>query len=599
MRINKFRIRLFVLISIFLVVPVISCCIILFSNTENTVKTYASNNMDATLKENVQNIESKLDVLDSASTSLLLNLAKIPEVTDDTLAIDSADIFRSTQYTFTVSSSLILDTYTINGFNNFYLYFPKKSLLIVSKMSFFDDINYNTMDCLFILENSWGVSNSYTNLVCNPILGKHMTARNISKNYTLSNEKNPKEDIILTANLEENYICDQLSFGFQFKPNSAIIIDSHGNVLSSLDKSEIGDSVPAYHQMLAEISKSNAADYHELTINGTSYMLNWEYSPENDWYYITALDVKLVTNSISSILNSMFIMIVGLLFISLIITAILVHFITFPLNSLTNAMKEMKNKNFKIQLAVDQGDEFEVIYSGFNEMVKEIDSLVHTITEKNNLNTETHIRLLQSEINPHMLYNSLESLYSMAKINKQDEISDLVMALSKFFRISLSGGKRLVPFREAFELANQYIIVQNIRLNYKINFEHDISEAFFNILTPKFLLQPIVENAFQYGFKNRRETCCLTINASQDEDFIKIIVWDNGIGIHESDLNRLNKHINNFDFEDTVTRKGYALRNINYQLKLEFGDAYGLSLESIYGEYTRVTMKIPKITKGA
>jgi hypothetical protein len=235
MKINKFRIKLFLLTSVFLVIPVISCCVILFSITENTLKTYTSNSMDATLKENVQNIESKLDILDKASQSLLLNLATIREVTDPQLHTSSVDIFSATKYDFTVSSSLIVDTYTINGFSNFYLYFPQKSLLIVSRMTFFDEVPYNTMDCLAIPRGTWGVSTPYDYLVCNPILGKHMTARNISQNYNLTNELNPKEDIILTANIKEDYISGQLASGFQFKPDRAIIIDSHGNVISSLD----------------------------------------------------------------------------------------------------------------------------------------------------------------------------------------------------------------------------------------------------------------------------------------------------------------------------------------------------------------------------
>ncbi len=594
MKINRFRIKLFLLTSGFLVIPVISCCIILFSITENTLKTYASNSMDATLQENVVNIESKLNNLNEASQSLLLNLAKISEVTDENMSVGSVDIFRATQYDFTVSSSLIIDTYTINGFGNFYLYFPKKSLLIVSKMSFFDNVNYNTMDCFAIPQDSWGVSNSYNNLVCNPILGKFMTARNLSKNYNVTNEINPKEDIILTANLEENYISDQLSRGFQFKPDCAIIIDSHGNVFSSLDDTEIGNSVPAYHEMLAEINKNSPDSYHQITINGVEYMLNWEYSPQHDWYYITTLDVKQVTNSISSIVDIFFIMIFALLAMSLLITLLLVRSTTAPLNNLTQAMHEMKNKNFKIKLPV-QHDEFGVIYNGFNEMAEEIDSLIQKITETNNRNTDTHIRLLQSEINPHMLYNSLESLYSMARINGQEEISELVMALSRYFRISLSGGKRLVPLREAFELANQYVIVQNIRHNYKIKFEYSIPESLMNSLTPKFLLQPLVENTFQYGFKNKRENCHLTINAVQEEDFIRIIVWDNGIGINETELDLLNQNINNFDFEAAWKQKGYALRNINYQLKLEYGREYGLFIDSIYGEYTQVTIKVKNI----
>lgn len=596
MRINKFRIKIFLLITVSLTVPVLLCSLVLFSITERTVKTYVSENIAATLKANVQNIEAKLDVLNSACTSLLITLAQIPAVTDESLRLEPVEIFRSAEHAFTVHSSLIVDTYTISGFNYFYLYFPGRSLLIVSKTSFFDNVNYNAMDCLFIPENSWGVSTPYNHLIANPILGKYMTERNISKNFTAANDA--MDDVILTVNLKEQYINEQLNMGFQMKPDYAIIIDSHGNVISSKNKAEIDQSVPAYHQMLEGVKKSGPSEYLELTIDGTGYILNREYSQANDWYYITALDVNVVTKSISSILDAMYVMLPALIVLSLIITVFLVHSLTYPLKELTVAMTEMKNKNFKVQLNADNGDEFAVIYGGFNEMAKEIDSLVHTITEEKSLKTETYIRLLQSEINPHMLYNSLESLYSMAKINAQEEIAGLVMALSKFFRISLSGGKRLVPFSEAFELAKQYIIVQNIRLNYKIAFEHDIPESLMNIMTPKFLLQPIVENAFQYGFKNRRETCRLSIKASYDGDCIRIAVTDNGIGIHQSDLSFLNSHINNFDFEGNVAGKGYALRNINYQLKLEYGNDYGLWLESEYGEYTSAIISIPDKTRG-
>jgi two-component system sensor histidine kinase YesM len=593
MRINKFRIKIFLLITVSLVVPVLLCCIILFTNTESTVKAYASKDMGSTLKASAQNIEAKLDVLDSASQSLLLDLARIPEVTGDTPAKTPLQIFQATQYRFMVQSSLVVDTYTINGFNHFYLYFPQKSLLIVSRMSFFEDVNYNTLDCLLIPEKSWGVATPYNHQICNPILGKYMTEKNFSRNYKMENSS--VGDFILTASLKEEYISRQLSTGFQFKPDYAIIIDSHGNLLSSFDKSEIGQSIPAYHQMLAA-AKNTQDQYLEMDVNGATYMLNWVYSPKNDWYYITALNVKTVTQSISSILNTMFFMLLALLIVSVSITVLVVRSTTAPLNDLNFAMREIKNKNFKMQLNADRGDEFEVIYSGFNEMAKEIGTLIQTITEEKNIKTETYIRLLQSEINPHMLYNALESLYSIAKINKQEEIADLVMALSKFFRISLSGGKRVVPFRDAFELANQYIIVQNIRMNYKIKFEYDIPEQLMSILTPKFLLQPIVENAFQYGFKNRRADCHLSIRASADGECVRIVVQDNGIGIHEQDLNHINEKINDFDFEK-ISGKGYALRNINYQIKLKFGNEYGLWLESVYGEYTRVNIKIPRTTE--
>jgi len=588
--INKFRIKLFLLTTVSLVIPVLLCCVILFTTTENTVKLYTSNNIAATLKANVQNIESKLDVLDSASTDLLINLAQIPEVTSRSINIDSAKTFRNTQTAFTVQSSLIVDTYTITGFNYFYLYFPNRSSLIVSRMSFFDNVNMNTMDCLLIPDNKWGVSTPYNYLICNPILGKYMTEKNFSKNFPLIIDNNTK--VILTANLSESYISKQLVSGLQTKPDVAIIMDSHGNLLSSMNAAEIGHSVPEYQDMFSAILESQPGEYLEDDTDHKHYMINWEYSQANDWYYITALDVTKVTQSISSIFNEMYVMLLALLILSLSITVLLIRSTIHPLNELTAAMTEIKNKNFKVQLNANERDEFGVIYSGFNEMAKEIDGLVDAITEKNNVNTETHIRLLQSQINPHMLYNTLESLYSMAKINNQEEIATLVMAMSKFFRISLSGGKRLVPLRDALELAKQYIAIQNIRFNYTINFSCDVPDDLLENKAPKFLLQPLVENSVLYGFKNRFGMCDLKILAWKENDDIHMIVQDSGSGISEAELHEIKNEMLNFNFE-AHNVKAFALRNINYQIKLEFGDKYGIQVESVYGESTTVHILLP------
>jgi sensor histidine kinase YesM len=583
--------KIYLLITVSLIVPVLLCCIVLFSTTSSTIKNYTFNDNGALLQSNVSNVESKFNVLDSASTSLLLNLVRIPEVVADGKRT-SVSVYSATEYAFKVQKSLITETYTITGLRPYYLYFPRRQSLIVSGMTFFDNIKYNDLDSMYIPEGKWEVSTPYDQLLSNPLVGKYMAERNFSKNYITKNNTN--QDIILTANVSEQYVHEQFTANMRYKPSYAMILDVNGKVLSSADKNEIDESVPHFHHILSAVKNSRSnRDYLEVEIGDKSYMVNWEYSQMHQWYYITALDTEIVTSSIASILTVMYIMIVVLVFISLAITILLARSMMKPFNVLTAAMSEIKNRNFKVKIDKEYGDEFDVIYHGFNEMSAEIDDLVQSIGEQKNLKTETHIRLLQSEINPHMLYNSLESLYSMAKINKQEEMATLVMAMSKFFRISLSGGKRVVPFRDAFELAYQYIIVQNIRLNYIIKFEWDIPDRVMNLLTPKFLLQPIVENAFQHGFRNKRDNCKLSIRAIEENDNVRIIVRDNGIGIHLSDLAALNEMINTFDFDRKASNKGYALRNINYQLKLKYGENYGIKVESVYGEYTQVLIDIP------
>ena len=590
MKINAFRIRLFIIIAFSILIPVIIAGILFFSSTQNTLKENTSKNIQDTLIGNFKNIESKLAVMDDASTSLQIALAKIPKIVDPTLEVTDSELFEVTQYPATVHSSLIVDTYGIDGFNHFYLYFPSRSLLLVSRMSTFSGVNANMLDCHFIPENKWGVSTPYDYLVSNPTVGKTFSAKNISKNHIM--EDNDRNKLILTTNVKERYINQLLISGLQIKPAYAVIMDKHGNLISSMSDEEIGQSLPQYRNIISKIVSGPESGSSEITIDGKDHLLNWVYSQGNEWYFIISTDASSVVAGVSSFFNIMIIVAACLLILSSGITILLTYAVNRPLKHLSNAMIEIRNRNYKVKLPEKPNGEFSRVYSGFNDMAGEISSLISNVTEEQNRKTIAMIQMLQTEINPHMLYNSLESLYSIAKINRQDEIASLVMALSRFFRIALSGGKHFVPFREAFELASQYVTVQNIRLDYKISFTYDIPDHIYDLSVPKFLLQPIIENAILHGFQCRRGEWLINISVQEHDEGVTIIVRDNGIGIHDTTLEKLNRRMNNFNFEESVIGKGYALRNLNYQIKLKYGESSGIHLRSVYGEYSEVVINL-------
>lgn len=590
MKINAFRFRLFISITVAILVPLLIFGILLFSSTQNTLKENTLGNIQDTLVANFKNIESKLDVMDNASNELRVALAKIPYIIDPTLNTTESDLFEAAQYPTKVYSSLIVDTYSIAGFNHFYLYFPYRSLFLVSRMSTFDGVNPNVLDSHFLPEHKWGVSTPYENVISNPTIGKTMNQRNISKNLIIQDVEG--NELILTTNVKERYINELLIAGLQIKPSYAVIMDSHGNLISSMSDGEIGQSLPQYRDILSAIGEQQESGQIEASINGKPHLLNWVYSQSNEWYYVIATDAGSVTGDIYAVFNTLLIIVLCLVVLSFVITVVLANSMTQPLKQLSTAMTEIKNRNFNVKLPAKPNAEFGGIYTGFNEMAAEISSLMNDISKEQSRKTVATIQMLQTEINPHMLYNSLESLYSIAKINKQDEIATLVMALSRFFRIALSGGKHTVPFREAFELSNQYITVQNIRLNYKIVFTYDIPQQIYGLSVPKFLLQPVIENSILHGFQNKRDEWCINISAKEEGDLITIIVRDNGIGIHETALETLNRRMNDFDFEDNTVSKGYALRNLNYQIKLKYGEMSGIRLNSVYGEYTEVVIRL-------
>ena len=590
MKINAFRFRLFLYIALAILVPVLFFGILLFSSTQNTLKENTSGNIQDTLVANFENIESKFGVMDNASNELRVALAKIPNIIDPAHDLTKSDLFEAAQYPMTVYSSLIVDTYSIAGFNHFYLYFPYRSLLLVSRMSTFDGVNPNVLDCHYLPEDKWGVSTPYENVISNPAMGQTMNQKNISKNLIIQDTEG--NELILTTNVKERYINELLISGLHIKPSYAVIMDNHGGLISSMSDEEIGQSLPQYRDILSAIGNQQGAGQIEILINGKPHLLNWVYSQSNEWYYVIATGTESVTEDMNKILGTLLIIVLGLVVLSYVITVVLANSMAKPLKQLSTAMTEIKNRNFNVKLPIKPNAEFGAIYAGFNEMASEICSLVNDVSKEQSRKTVATIQMLQTEINPHMLYNSLESLYSIAKLNKQDEIASLVMALSRFFRIALSGGKHTVPFREAFELANQYITVQNIRLNYKISFTYDIPQQIYGLFVPKFLLQPVIENSILHGFQNKRDEWRINITAKEEGDLITIIVRDNGIGIHETALEKLNRRMNDFDFEDNTVSKGYALRNLNYQIKLKYGESSGIRLNSLYGEYTEAVIRL-------
>lgn len=244
-----------------------------------------------------------------------------------------------------------------------------------------------------------------------------------------------------------------------------------------------------------------------------------------------------------------------------------------------------------------QADEYMEVSDEFYRMTERVCNVARAALKQKDKVTMTTIQMLQTELDPHMLYNSLESAYSIAKINKQEEIAQLVMALSKFFRIAVSGGKRIVTFREAFELSKQYIIVQNVRVNNKITFVYDIDPEVEELAVPKFLLQPLVENAVIHGFRNKSDKWKIEITALKEKDCVQITVKDDGIGMSEMELEKLNEKICDNTFENSMGNKGYALRNLNYQIQLQYGERSGLTIRSTYGEGTTAVIRLENISE--
>ncbi|WP_235550527.1 cache domain-containing sensor histidine kinase [Paenibacillus sp. Soil750] len=285
-----------------------------------------------------------------------------------------------------------------------------------------------------------------------------------------------------------------------------------------------------------------------------------------------------------------------------IVFAITLHFfvstrLTRPVRILKNKMQLAASGFLEAKVVLTGTDEISDLGNSFNIMIGKIRMLLDQSIKEQQEIKKSELRALQAQINPHFLYNTLDSILWLAQSEKKDQVVQMVMALSKLFRISLSKGKDWITFEKEIEHLQSYLTIQQMRYRDILDYEIAIDSSLHSLLILKMTLQPIVENALYHGLKNKRGKGLIRITAKiEDEDNFLIVVEDNGKGITEDRLQQLRK-----DLMEPHTPKetgnevsgGFGLHNVHRRIRLYYGEAYGVQVDSIEGEGTIVSIRIP------
>ena len=205
---------------------------------------------------------------------------------------------------------------------------------------------------------------------------------------------------------------------------------------------------------------------------------------------------------------------------------------------------------------------------------------------------KAEFELLQAQINPHFLYNTLDAIEWSAEAGNKDQVVSMVDSLSKFFRFSLSKGREIVTVRDELQHVKSYLEIQQIRYKDILTYDMNVAKDIYDYSIPKITIQPIVENALYHGIKNRRGGGKITITGAETEKDIVIQVKDNGIGM---DVDRLEEVRRGLNEGGPVKSIVYGLYNVNERIRLNFGEEYGLSIDSEFGKGTTVLIRLPKM----
>lgn len=265
--------------------------------------------------------------------------------------------------------------------------------------------------------------------------------------------------------------------------------------------------------------------------------------------------------------------------------------ISKPMEALCEATELVAKGDFDTRTEIAAGDEITILTTSFNRMIEQIGELVVNIKKEQINLKDMELKLLQEQIKPHFLYNTLDAIIWLAEANDTKKVVFMVSALSDFFRTSLSGGKDEISVKEEEIHIKSYLEIQQVRyqdiLEYRIEIPNELKEN--NIL--KLTLQPLVENALYHGLKKRRQKGLITITAEKIGENLIFCITDNGIGMTEEELSNLQRNIKNPIAQSSS--KGFGLRNVEERIRINYGSEYGLTIESSYGIGTKAYVKLP------
>ena len=270
--------------------------------------------------------------------------------------------------------------------------------------------------------------------------------------------------------------------------------------------------------------------------------------------------------------------------------------ITKPMEELCDYTMKLANGSLKVRAPGSNIREIRMLSDQYDQMVVRIGELIEHIKEEQELKRKTELKLLQAQINPHFLYNTLDTIVWLAEGKRHEEVVEMITALSSFLRMGLNNGRDFITVRGEEEHIKSYLQIQHFRYGDIMDYEIDVEEEIKEYSMLKLTLQPIVENALYHGIKNCRKKGFLKISGWQENEDIFLRVEDNGIGMKPEELEKMQKLIRRGG-EDVDQREGFGIANVAERIRLNFGGAYGLQMESEYGVGTKVTVKIPAVLK--
>ena len=276
--------------------------------------------------------------------------------------------------------------------------------------------------------------------------------------------------------------------------------------------------------------------------------------------------------------------------VTMALSIIISRSITSPIRRISAVTDKVAKGDLSVRSNVRSSDEVGVLSDSLNTMIDKINDLIKQVTTEQISLRKTELELLQAQINPHFLYNTLDTIIWLAEGNNEKEVVHMVKSLSDFFRAALNEGRDVVPVRDELVHVRSYLEIQQVRYQDILSFDINVPDSVTDYAIPKISLQPLVENALYHGIKNKRGGGKISVFADEDENSFSVYVKDDGIGMTPERLSKVREGIKGSEKGGAM----FGLYSVNERIRLKFEGDYGISIESVYNEGTTVRVRLPK-----
>ncbi|QGQ96046.1 sensor histidine kinase [Paenibacillus psychroresistens] len=361
------------------------------------------------------------------------------------------------------------------------------------------------------------------------------------------------------------------------------IVDQQGIVVSSSHNEDV--LKPAGDNELIQWMHDGDTVHKEVEIKGELNLLTQNTIEGFDWKLINQIQVSELTHD--TYVNTLVIVGVGVICIGIAFLSVffLSKLIANPIIKLTRLAKEVKRGNLDVTFKSEASDEVGILASVFDAMIEKVRELLRTIKSEQKKKREYEFNLIQSQIQPHFLYNTIETINMFIRLDMKENALKTTEALVSFYRISLSKGNNIIRIKEEIRLIESYLSIQAFRYVDYMDYTIDIDEEILEYDIPKLTLQPLVENAIYHGLKIKNSKGSLAIRGYRSNNFIIIEVHDNGVGMSASKINEILEQSS-----ESNDKINFGVSSVSDRIKLFYGDNSGLKIESVQGDFTKITI---------